>query len=101
MLNKVHIKVIATYVNQTGFFHKLFTFPQENKYFTYCISTYLYEIFLLVKISIISAYVKKVKMCRDLDDRKKMEYMEHFLLKLKPVLILMFIAGIDRSTAVH
>ncbi len=40
-------------------------------------------------------------MCRNLDGRKKMEYMEHFLLKLKPVLILIFIAGIDRSTAVH
>jgi hypothetical protein len=61
----------------------------------------VYEIFQLVKISIISIYIRNVKMCRNLDDRKKMEYMEHFLLKLKPVLILIFIAGIDRSTTVH
>ena len=37
-------------------------------------------------------------MCRNLDGRKKMEYMEHFLLKLKPVLILVFMTGTGAPT---
>jgi hypothetical protein len=40
-------------------------------------------------------------MSRRLDDKRRIEYVEHFLLKLKPVLILVFMTGIDRSTAVH
>jgi hypothetical protein len=38
-------------------------------------------------------------MSRRLDDKRRIEYVEHFLLKLKPVLILVFMTGIDRSNS--
>jgi hypothetical protein len=36
-------------------------------------------------------------MSRRLDEKRRIEYVEHFLLKLKPVLILVFMTGKDRN----